>query len=134
MSVKPAFILLALAAAAVLLPGHAARAKSAAEEMEMLDPAARVEQRCNTRGMGLIGREQKGMRPDEMVAYAYANTKLSGQHLVAPGAAVRSAGTWYHLSYACETANDGMDIKSFSYKLGAAIPRSEWDTHYLVAP
>nr|WP_246549278.1 DUF930 domain-containing protein [Ancylobacter oerskovii] len=116
------------------MPPAGAQAKTTDEQMLMLDPAARVEQRCNSRGMGEIGREQKGMHPDELVAYAYANTKLSGQHLVAPGAAVRSGGTWYHLSYACETANDGMDIKSFSYKLGAAIPRSEWDAHYLVAP
>lgn len=120
--------------ALVGVPPAGAKARSAAEEMLKLDPSARVEQRCNARGMGEIGREHKDMHPDELVAYAYANTKLNGEHLAAPGAAVRSGSTWYHLSYSCETANEGMDIKSFSYKLGTAIPRSEWDEHYLVAP
>ncbi|GAB4071466.1 hypothetical protein GCM10028812_45080 [Ancylobacter sonchi] len=130
---RVALTMLALAAASAL-PQVGAQAKTTDEQMLMLDPAARVEQRCNSRGMGEIGREHKGMHPDEMVAYAYANTKLHDQHLIASGAAVRSGSTWYHLSYSCETANDGMDIKSFSYKLGEAIPRSEWEAHYLVAP
>ena len=127
-------VLIIVAASVPVLPAGVAHARSAAEEMQMLDPAARVEQRCNARAMGDIGRARHDLHPDELVAYAYANTRLVKQHLNAPGAAVRSGSTWYHLSYACETANDGMDIKSFSYTLGAAIPRSEWDAHYLVAP
>ncbi|GLK81998.1 DUF930 domain-containing protein [Ancylobacter defluvii] len=130
---RAALIPLALAVFATL-PAAGGQAKTTAEQMLMLDPAARVEQRCNSRGMGEIEREHKSLHPDELVAYAYANTKLNKQHLVASGAAVRSGSTWYHMSYSCETAHDGMDIKSFSYQLGEAIPRSEWEAHYLVAP
>ena len=122
-----AFASLALGAAI-----HPAQAKSSTEQMMMLDPAARMEQRCNARGMGLVGREHKGFHPDELVAYAYANTVLHDNRIKAPGAAVRSGNTWYHLSYDCETANEGLDVKSFTYKLGAAIPNSEWEGHYLV--
>ena len=102
--------------------------------MLKLDPSARIEQRCNARGMGVLQREHKGMRPDELVAYAYANTAIEGGRIKAPGAAVRSGGDWYHLSYTCQTANDGMDVTSFSYTLGAVIPHAEWGDHYLVAP
>ena len=127
---KPAcFVLAVLATATAVIP---AKARTANDEMMMLDPAARIEQRCNARGMGLVGREHKGFHPDELVAYAYGNTVLHDNGIKAPGAAVRSGNTWYHLSYVCETANEGLDIKSFTYTLGAAIPNSEWEGHYLV--
>jgi len=128
--VKPVcFVLAVLATATAVIPAHA---RTANDEMMMLDPAARIEQRCNARGMGLVGREHKGFHPDELVAYAYGNTVLHDNGIKAPGAAVRSGNTWYHLSYVCETANEGLDIKSFTYTLGAAIPNSEWEGHYLV--
>lgn len=123
------FGLAVLAVASAAIP---ARARSATDQMLMLEPAARIEQRCNARGMGLVGREHKGFHPDELVAYAYANTVIHDDKIKAPGAAVRSGNTWYHLSYVCETANEGLDVKSFTYTLGAAIPTSEWEGHYLV--
>lgn len=102
--------------------------------MLKMELSARIEQRCNERGMGLVGREHKGMRPDELVAYAYADTRLKGTRIDAPGAAVRSGSTWYHLSYSCVTSDDGLDIRSFHYSLGEPIPQQEWGAHYLVAP
>lgn len=131
-----ALALLAMVAAGGASSVQAGTSKQDARDKEMLklDPAERVEQRCNARAMGEVGRSSKSLHPDELVAYAYADTKQNGQHLVAPGAAVRSGSTWYHISYNCETSNDGMVIKSFVYKLGAAIPREEWGAHYLVAP
>ncbi len=101
-------------------------------EMLKLDPSARVEQRCNARAMGEVGREHKGMRPDEFVAYAFADTQVNGATVKAPGAAVRSRGAWYHVSYECETADNGLSIRSFSYVLGDEIPKKDWDEHYLV--
>ncbi|WP_234052181.1 MULTISPECIES: DUF930 domain-containing protein [unclassified Xanthobacter] len=97
-----------------------------------LAPAARVEQRCNARAMGVISREHHDMRPDELVAYAFADTKVGADNIVAPGAAVRSSGHWYRLSYRCRTSADGMDIKEFSYVLGHEVPRADWSAHYLV--
>ncbi|MGU3493301.1 DUF930 domain-containing protein [Xanthobacteraceae bacterium A53D] len=120
---------LLLAGAFVPLPANAGSGEDA---ILRLAPAARVEQRCNAKAMGTINREQKGMRPDELLAYAFADTKLSGGHIVAPGAAVRSAGKWYHLAYDCQTAADGTQVKGFTYKLGAVIPHAEWSEHYLV--
>ncbi len=100
--------------------------------MLKLDPMTRVEQRCDARAMGIVGREHKGYRPDEFVAYAFADPVIRGTHIKAPGGAIRSGGKWYKLAYVCETSSDGLDVKSFSYQLGAEVPRSEWDAHYLV--
>ncbi|UGV26711.1 DUF930 domain-containing protein [Rhodopseudomonas boonkerdii] len=105
---------------------------SRTDQMLKLDPATRIEQRCDARAMGIVGREHKGYRPDEFVAYAFADPVMRGTQIKAPGGAIRSAGRWYKLSYVCETSSDGLDIKSFSYQLGAEVPRSEWDAHYLV--
>jgi len=103
-------------------------------QMLSLDPSFRIEQRCNARGMGVVGREHRPLHPDELVAYAFHDTSLKGDTIKAPGAAIRSGDTWYHLSYVCQTSDDGLQIKSFQYALGDPIPKSEWSKHYLVSP
>jgi len=101
-------------------------------QIAKLDPQTRLEQRCNGRAIGRIAREKKGMSPEEVVAYAFADTIKSEHAMKAPGAAFRSRGKWYHLSYKCHTTDDNMSIISFDYKIGPVVPRSEWSKHYLV--
>lgn len=136
----------AVLAAAVLLcaPGAAAargahhggarHSGDGARDAAMLrvDPATRVEQRCNARAMGEISREHAGMRPDELVAYAFADPGTAPAAITAPGGAVRSGGRWYHISYTCHTSADGMDVLDFSYVLGDEVPRDDWSDHGLV--
>lgn len=118
--------------ALLLLPPAAGARPAGHSEILLLAPSARIEQRCNAKAMGVIGREHRDLQPDELVAYAFADTVIKGASIRAPGAAVRSGGKWYHLSYVCETAHDGTDVASFTYTLGAVVPRDEWDGHYLV--
>lgn len=121
----------AILTAAALLPTLAVAAPPSDKSILLLAPNARVEQRCNARAMGVIGREHHDLRPDELVAYAFADTIIKGETIRAPGAAVRSRGKWYRLSYTCATKDDGVDIDTFQYKLGAVVPREDWDAHYL---
>ncbi|WP_029002927.1 DUF930 domain-containing protein [Azorhizobium doebereinerae] len=123
---SPACILLL---AAVAQPAAAA---SREEQILKLAPSARIEQRCNAKAMGTINREHKDLRPDELVAYAFADTKIRDGLIEAPGAAVRSGGKWYHLSYTCQTTNNGTAVESFDYVLGTVVPRPQWAEHYLV--
>ncbi|MEW6121487.1 MAG: DUF930 domain-containing protein [Pseudomonadota bacterium] len=125
-----AFLIAALLPA--LLPEAAAATPRTDAAILSLAPNARVEQRCNARAMGVIGREHRDLHPDELVAYAFADTVITGPAIRAPGAAVRSGGKWYRLSYACTTKDDGKDILTFQYTLGAIVPRDQWDGHYLV--
>jgi uncharacterized protein DUF930 len=104
------------------------------KQMLALDPSTRIEQRCNANGMGVVGREHKNLRPDELVAYAFADPAINGNTIRAPGAAIRSGNNWYHMSYLCETSDEGLRVKSFNYSLGAVIPREDWAEHGLVAP
>jgi hypothetical protein len=123
---------LGIVIAAFGLCGPAAAKSPRDNQMLKLDLTTRIEQRCDARAMGIVGREHKGYRPDELVAYAFADPVIHGTNIKATGGAIRSAGRWYRLAYVCETSSDGLDIKSFSYRLGTEVPRSEWDAHYLV--
>ncbi len=115
---------------AMVSPADAAKSRS--EEMLKLTPETRLEQRCNGRAMGAISREHKGFRPDEFVAYAFAETAIRGALIRAPGGALRSGGKWYRVSYVCETSPDGLEVKSFSYQHGEMVPRKDWNAHFLV--
>jgi len=42
--------------------------------MLKLTPETRLEQRCNARAMSTVNREHKNFRPDELVAYGFAET------------------------------------------------------------
>ncbi|WP_183429052.1 DUF930 domain-containing protein [Mesorhizobium sp. RMAD-H1] len=123
---------LAIAAAGLASSAFAADHSAIRRQIAKLDPQTRLEQRCNGRAIGRIARERKGMSPEEVVAYAFADTIKSEHAMKAPGAAFRSKGKWYHLSYNCHTTDDNMSIVSFDYRIGAVVPRSEWSKHYLV--
>lgn len=101
-------------------------------ELLKLAPAARMEQRCNAKAMGTIDHDHHEMHPDELVAYAFADPVTKGTTLQATGAAVRSRGKWYRLSYVCQTADEGTQVVTFTYSLGSVVPRDEWESHYLV--
>lgn len=125
---------LLVAAAAILLPLPAAARSDNDAIMMHVARATRLEQRCNQKAMSTIQQENKGMRPDELVAYAFGDTRLKDDTIHAPGAAVRSRGHWYHLSYTCTTTDDGLDVRKLDYKLGSEVPKSDWSAHYLVPP
>lgn len=112
--------------------GTAARIKAIVETMKNLAPNERAEQRCNAKALGVITREQKGFRPDEIIAYAFADIAIDKGQVLARGAAFRNHGEWYRLSYQCQTADEGLSIASFSYTIGSRVPKDQWAEHYLV--
>jgi hypothetical protein len=126
------FIVYAATAVALLAAGDSRAASSRIQQMMKLSPETRVEQRCDARAMGAVQREHKGFKPDEFVAYAFTDPVLRGSKISAPGGAVRSNGKWYRLAYTCETNAEGLEVIAFAYQLGAEVPRSEWDAHFLV--
>lgn len=109
-----------------------AGASSVSSQLLKLDPKTRLEQRCNARAMGAIQREHKGMDPDELVAYSFSDPVTQSHFIKAEGAAVRTGGEWYHLSYECRTTDDNMTVTAFKYELGGMIPHAQWTGHYLV--
>lgn len=101
------------------------------EQLKVLDPVERMEQRCDIEAMDRIKREQKQFRPDKVVAYSFSDPVVSGNAMKAPGAVVRSRGAWYRLKYKCTTGPQHLKVLGFQYKLGATVPRRDWEAHYL---
>lgn len=128
------FAAIALAGASTTCGGAQARQRSIQDQLLRLSPEARLEQRCNGRATGLLARERKLKAPDEVVAYAFADTTAKGAFLDAPGAAIRDRGEWYRLSYKCHATPDGLGIVTFEYKLGVKVPRHDWAEHNLSPP
>ena len=120
----------ALLALASVVPAHALD-NSIIRQLDRLTPEERREQRCDIEAMSRISREEKGFRPDKVIAYTFGDPIETGNQLKAQGAVVRSAGDWYRLRYRCETAEDGLKVLSFDYKVGSKIPRDQWQQYYL---
>jgi hypothetical protein len=125
-----------LATFAVAAPAHRAQPASAVDaralaSLKELDPVARLEQRCDMEAMARIDRDKKGYAPERVVAAATADSKVQGDSLIGEGAAVRSKGKWYRLSFVCKTSADHMQVQSFDYKIGDQIPKESWAQYNL---
>ncbi len=47
--------------------------------------------------------------------------------LVAKEGAVRAGKHWYALSFTCQLSPDFMKAQSFTFQLGAEIPKEQWE-------
>jgi hypothetical protein len=109
----------------------AAMDQTLVRQFEKLDPATRLEQRCDTEAMDRINKDKTSFRPDKVIAYAFGDPVTGTNAITAKGAVFRSQGEWYRLKFQCTTAPDHIDIKSFKYEIGSKIPHEAWDNHYL---
>ena len=125
---------LAFAALALVVASHADAAKldaGAIASLKKLDPGTRLEQRCDMEAMARIQKDKKGYAPERVVASASSESVADGNLLKGAGAAVRSKGKWYRLSFTCKTSADHLDVLSFDYEIGDAIPKESWEEYNL---
>jgi hypothetical protein len=94
--------------------------------LRLLAPTERLEQLCDYTAMTQIRKDKRQLRPDRAVANAMSDVQHKSDMLVAKGAAVRSRGKWYALSYTCSADAEHLKVTSFTYKLGAEIPEGKW--------
>lgn len=125
-----AFRLFPLVLLALAVPSHAMTALEKAE-LEKLDPATRLEQRCDVEAMERISREKK-FSVDKVLAYAFSDPVTGRNSIEADGAAFRSREHWYRLSFACKADDEHINILSFHYDIGDEVPEDQWAGHYLV--
>jgi hypothetical protein len=111
-------------------PSFAMNASEKAQ-LEKLDPATRLEQRCDVEAMERITQEQK-FSVDKVLAYAFSDPVTKKNSIKADGAAFRSREHWYKLSFVCKTDEEHINIVSFRYDIGDEVPQNQWDKHYLV--
>jgi hypothetical protein len=99
--------------------------------LKRLAPEARLDQVCDYEAMLRLGHELHGFNPDRAKAEVISKPIRTRTSVKTTGGAVRSAGHWYALSYACETTPDQMSVTSFSYRVGGLIPSSDWSKYGL---
>ncbi len=105
------------------------RSRQARQELKQLAPAEQIEQLCNLEAMSQVGVWNKELQPDRIVAYAMADTKVSGSDFVAAGAALHSKRDWYRLQFKCKLNEDKQKVAAFEFRLGDVIPRDIWAEH-----
>ena len=120
----------ALVSPALVSPANALDARMKAGLLK-LDPATRLEQRCDAEVADRIASEDKRFDPDKVIAYATQEPKVAGNEIRTRGGVFRSDGQWYHVAYKCVTAPDHMQVLSLRYKIGDRIPKDEWDQYNL---
>lgn len=101
------------------------------DSIKKLDPEEQLEQRCDVEAMDRISHDKTGYKPDKVIAYTFGDPAIKGLEMKAGGASFRSRGKWYRLKFTCRTGPEHMRIEAFDYKIGAAVPHSDWQKYYL---
>ncbi|WP_196804850.1 DUF930 domain-containing protein [Methylopila sp. M107] len=95
--------------------------------MLKLEPDTRFHQICDIETMRRISAEHGSLHPDRMVMDAEREAELSGDVIVGRGAAIRSGGKWYRLTFQCRATPDRLTVVELNYRIGTAIPETRWE-------
>lgn len=82
----------------------------------------RGSQLCTTELREQLRRAPQPYQPELLPSYELPG----GTVLAVPRAAFRAAGVWYDLNFRCTVDADALRVVDFSFKVGNAIPRSQW--------
>jgi len=118
---------LAVAIAVFLVTTASVAAESRFQQsLRRLTATERLVQICDYAAMQRVHKDHREYRPDRAVADAMTQTHIEKNTITAQGAAFRSHGKWYAISYSCTATPDNMQVRSFKYKIGGEIPQSKW--------
>ncbi|WP_230532446.1 DUF930 domain-containing protein [Microvirga roseola] len=92
------------------------------EALSQMEEGTRLEQLCNIEAMAQIAAALGHFRPEQVVAYAMADTRVTRTAITARGAAFRSGREWLNLAYECQLTPDRTTVRGFAFSVGAAIP------------
>ena len=122
-------VLSAQSLSAQSLSAHAQSHKQ--DFLEKLDDATRLEQVCSLEAMVRVNRDRNPYHPDRAIIHALAEPKRDGDTLQGEGGAFRSGRKWYRFSFLCKTDPEHMQVREFTYRLGALIPEDKWEEYGL---
>lgn len=90
-----------------------------------------VIQLCNIEALEQLRTHGVADNPDALVGYAFEGIAVTGLSLEANGGAYRAAGQWHRIRYRCAVTPDIRSVSEFAYAVGALVPESEWEAHFL---
>ena len=103
------------------------RSGQARRELATFADSERVVQLCNLEAMDQVQAWRSDFHPDRLVAYAKSDVRVSGETVVANGAAFRSRRGWYDIKFRCEVAPDHTKVVAFEFQVGDPVPRKDWE-------
>jgi hypothetical protein len=109
------------------------RSRAARELLPTLDDTERMIQLCGLEAMEQVQAWRETLQPTQVVAYATADVAVSGDVVDADGAAFRSGNAWYTLKFRCRLEPDHAAVAAFEFRVGALVPRNEWEARNLPA-
>lgn len=113
---------------ALLSAADAVQAAGSLERSLMkLEPDERAHQVCAVRGLEAVRRDKRLAKADRLMPDTFKRAKFDGDQVSAKGAAVRSAGHWFALSFSCTVSPDQLKALEFTFELGDEIPPDTWE-------
>lgn len=107
------------------------RSREAKAALSTFAESERIEQLCGIEAMAQIHAWRPAFKPDRIVTYAMSGTRLTGETLVADGAAFRSERKWFNLKFRCGLSRDHGRVVAFEFRIEGAVPETEWQSHNL---
>ena len=109
------------------------RSREARRLLSTLDDSERMIQLCGLEAMEQVHAWRAALKPTQVVAYAAAEVAVSNDVVDAGGAAFRSGSAWYNLEFRCRLEPDHAAVAAFEFRVGAPVPRDEWEARNLPA-
>ncbi len=104
---------------------------SLTRQLKELSGTTRFVQACNLQALIEVSRDKNGLRPTHAAVDALGAPHVDGDVMKGSGGALRSRDKWYQFSFTCSTTPDHLEVKSFTYKIGKAIPKEQWASYNL---
>ena len=101
------------------------------QNFPLLASREQVIQLCNIEALEQLRTHGVADNPDALVGYAFEGIAVTGLSLEANGGAYRAAGQWHRIRYRCDVAPDIRSVSAFAYAVGALVPESQWEAHFL---
>lgn len=99
----------------------------------LLASGEQVVQLCNMEALEQLRSSGVATDADALVGYAFDSPAVNENELRVEGGAFRSRGQWFHIRYRCTVSADRRGVGAFEYAVGAVVPPSEWEEHFLNA-
>jgi hypothetical protein len=103
------------------------RSGQARRELATFADSERIVQLCNLEAMDQVEAWRSDFHPDRLVAYARSDVKMSGETIVADGAAFRSRNRWHDIRFKCQVTPDHAKVAAFEFQVGEPVPRKDWE-------
>jgi len=97
------------------------------QSLAKLAPEERAHEACALKGLETMRKDARLRKADRVKSSTLQRASLKGTMLVAKQGAVRAGKHWYALSFTCQLSPDFMKAQSFTFQLGAEIPKEQWE-------